>query len=74
MNDRYNWLLSRAQRALRELNQVVEGCDNILKRAESPLTETARGKLNPDVRDEAKTELLRRRAKDAILHLKAGIE
>lgn len=74
MNDRYTYLRARAQRITRELDAVIEGCDNILKRLESPLTETFRGKLNVDRDNETKVELLRRRAKDALLHLKDGVQ
>lgn len=75
MNDRYAWLRANAQRTIRDLNRVVEGCDAILKRLDSPLmTDTARGKRNPDIHEGEKVALLRKRAKDAILHLKVSTE
>lgn len=74
VNDRYPYLRARALRIARELTAIEEGCGNILARLESPLVETFDGKLNPDKRDEARVALLRKRVKDAIIHLKVGTE
>ena len=74
MNDRYPYLKARSQRIARELAQIIEGCENILVRTHSTLNDTARGKLNPDVKEEANVAKLRKRAKDALLLLKDATE
>ena len=74
MNDRYSYLKSRTQRITRELSQIVESCDNILTRLQSPLIETARGKLNPDIAEETKVALLRKRTKDALIFLRDAVD
>jgi hypothetical protein len=75
MNNRYPYLRANVLRKIRDLNQIVEGCDNILKRMESPImTDTYRGKRNPDWNEEEKVARLRKRVKDAIIHLKVGTE
>lgn len=71
---RYPYVVSRTQRILRELKRMSDDLDVLLKRMESPLIETARGKINPDIAAENKMYVLRSRIKDAILHLGAGVE
>lgn len=71
---RYPYVKSRAQRILRELRVMHEDLGTLLKRLESPLTETARGRINPDNAAETKMYLLRSRINDAITHLTVGTE
>lgn len=71
---RYSYVKSRTQRILRELNHMADDLDVLLKRMQSPLTETWRGKINPDVASENKMYVLRGRIKDAIVHLRTGVE
>lgn len=70
MNDRYIYLKSRTQRIERELARIIESCDNILKRLESPLIETHRGKITSAIGEETSTARLRKRVKDALIFLK----
>lgn len=71
MNVRYSDMKSKTLRIVKELDDMLVQLDGALQRRESTLDSV---RFGPDIKDSAKFARLERRAKDAILLLRDGVQ